>query len=320
MTAIPKVRLASRLMTIDLPYYAEWLEHHDRLGVESFHLFYSDDTHLPLREHLGYFPTEKITLARVPKTASELDFTGLLPKGAGEYTLHIDSDEMLVLPHGKQLGAFILESGGHDFYRFPWVMSPSVSESHDSMSAQSLEIPSYRVGQHKSMARSELITGCGDMHDFLLSAAPRSIFRHESAYVQHFAARGLVDVYLRCRDQALRKNHPGDPAKLVQFLDPATREIRVGDLPKRLIATLGEIRCGNPRDVVGLPEGLVSKTNNELLQQLCPPREFEMFRKRWEDLLAADLFAGFTIKDYPKLEIWNHLAGRENERIPLGRL
>ena len=307
-------------MTIDLPYYAEWLEHHDKLGVERFYLFYADDVHAPLRDLLGYFPSDKISIARIPKAASEFDFTRFLPSSApGEYTLHIDSDEMLILPQGEMIGAFIERTGSHDLYRFPWVMTPWTGVAKASLREQSASVPSYRVTQHKSMIRSELIAGCGDMHDFDFRAAPRSLFRNDAVYIQHFAARGLVDVYLRCRDQALRKNHPGDPGKLSRFLEPSLQEIRLGDIPKRLLATLGEIQCCNPRHVSFIPSNGASVTNHDLLAKLLSSGEMEVFTGRWNDLLKADLFAGFSIKDFPKLEIWNHLSGREDEAIKLSK-
>jgi hypothetical protein len=41
-------------MTIDLPWYAQWLEHHQRIGFTHFHLHYCDDLQIPLEQAISY--------------------------------------------------------------------------------------------------------------------------------------------------------------------------------------------------------------------------------------------------------------------------
>jgi hypothetical protein len=315
---MPETCIIARFLSIDLPYLAQWFEHHDRLGIARYHLAYFDDRHADLETVLSYFPKEKVALKLLPKAICQMDLSAFFkPEITSEFVLHIDSDELLVLPRGKGISAFLESSGGADLFRFPWVMTSSDRPMHTSLAEQSREVRSYRVPQHKSMARREALVGSMDTHDYVLSPGSWREGDTAGAYVQHFAHRGLADTYLKCRDHGLTRNHGGDPEKLARLMDPATREITVAGIPRRLMAALGEIQCGNPREVITLDPAPRSVTDLRLISAFLRPGEMETFARRWNDLVAANLFEGFTIGRFPKLEIWKHLEGMPGRAIRL---
>jgi hypothetical protein len=313
-----KTCIIARFLSIDLPYLAQWFEHHDRLGTARYHLAYFDGIHADLEKVLSYFPKEKVSLKLLPKEICQMDLSAFFkPEITSEFVLHIDSDELLVLPEGKGIDDFLKSSGGADLFRFPWVMTSSDRPAHASLAAQSREVPSYRVPQHKSLARREALVGSMDTHDYVLAPGSWREGEPSGAYVQHFAHRGLVDTYLKCRDHGLTRNHGGDPEKLAHLMDPGTREITVAEIPKRLMAALGEVQCGNPREMVPLDPAPKSVTDRRLISAFLRPGEMETFARRWEDLLAANLFEGFSIEKFPKLEIWHHLESQQGRVIRL---
>ncbi len=60
--------IISRFMTIDLPYYSQWLEYYDNLGFDKFYLYYIDDIFEEnLEKILSYYPNEKITIVKINK-------------------------------------------------------------------------------------------------------------------------------------------------------------------------------------------------------------------------------------------------------------
>ena len=315
---MPEACIIARFLSIDLPYLAQWFEHHDRLGISRYHLAYFDDRHGDLEKLLSYFPKKKVALKVLPKAICQMDLSAFFkPEITSEFVLHIDSDELLVLPGGMGIDSFLESSGGADLIRFPWVMTSSDRPVHASLAAQSREVSSYRVPQHKSMARREALVGSMDTHDYVLAPGSWSEGEPGGAYVQHFAHRGLADTYLKCRDHGLTRNHGGDPEKLARLMDPATREITVAEIPRRLMAALGEIQCGNPREMVPLDPAPQSVTDRRLISAFLRPGEMETFARRWNDLLAANLFEGFSIGRFPKLEIWNHLESLQGRAIRL---
>jgi len=310
--------IIARFLSIDLPYLAQWFEHHDRLGIARYHLAYFDELHGDPEKLLSYVPKEKVALKILPKAICQMDLSAFFkPEITSEFVLHIDSDELLVLPQGMGIGDFLQASGGSDLFRFPWVMTSSDRPVHTSLASQSREVSSYRVPQHKSMARREALVGSMDTHDYVLAPGSWREGEPAGAYVQHFAHRGLADTYLKCRDHGLTRNHGGDPEKLARLMDPATREITVAEIPRRLMAALGEIQCGNPREMVPLDPAPQSVTDRRLISAFLRPGEMETFAHRWNDLLAANLFEGFSIGRFPKLEIWNHLESLQGRAVRL---
>lgn len=313
--------IISRVMTIDLPWYAQWLEHHERLGFSRFHLHYCDDVHLPLEKVLGYFPGDKVTVTNLPKRLAEIDLIRDIPCSfEADYVLYIDSDEFLILPDGEDIGTYLARHPGAEQFRFRWRMCVSDKPVSRSLSEQAYKNPSYRVGQHKSMTRRELVSGVGDTHDPILSR-PLSSPPHEEegAFILHFASRGLIDPYLKAREQGLNNNQAGDREKLIHFMDPSVDRIEVGRIPKRVLATLGEVQCENARESVYLTPAPSAATDLGLLGRLVSPQEREIFSKRWEDLQRANLFKGFSIRAQPKYEIWQFLSERGGESISLTR-
>jgi hypothetical protein len=310
--------IIARFLSIDLPYLAQWFEHHDRLGIARYHLAYFDDRHADPEKVLSYFPKEKISLKLLPKEICQMDLSAFFkPEITSEFVLHIDSDELLVLPGGMGIGDFLESSAGADLFRFPWVMTSSDRPVHTSLASQSREVSSYRVPQHKSLARREALVGSMDTHDYVLAPGSWRAGEPVGAYVQHFAHRGLADTYLKCRDHGLTRNHGGDPEKLARLMNPGTREITVAEIPKRLMAALGEVQCGNPREMIPLNPAPNSVTDRRLISAFLRTGEMETFARRWNDLLAANLFEGFSIGRFPKLEIWNHLESQQGRVIML---
>lgn len=313
--------IIARFLSIDLPYLAQWFEHHDRLGVSRYHLAYFDERHADLEKVLSFFPKGKVVLKLLPKEICQMDLSAFFkPEITSEFVLHIDSDELLVLPGRMGIGDFLKRGDGGDLFRFPWVMTSSARPVHISLAAQSREVPSYRVPQHKSMARLEALVGSMDTHDFVLAPGAWREGSTAGAYVQHFAHRGLEDTYLKCRDHGLTRNHGGDREKLARLMHPATRKVTVGEIPKRLMAALGEIQCGNPREVIPLDPAPQAVTDLELISAFLRPGEIATFSRRWDDLLSANLFEGFSIRNFPKLEIWNHLQGIAEHSVFLSPL
>ena len=315
----PSVCITARFLTLDLPWYAEWLAYHERLGVDHFYLHYFDDRYLPLGEVLSYFPKEKVSLVQLPKSVAQMDFIGKIPRrGKEEYLLHIDSDEFLVLPPGMAtIGDYLEAMNRPELIRIPWVMCPWVGDPFPSLSEQSRQIPSYGVTQYKSLASSSIAVGCGDSHEFLLKRPPVSQMMEAQGRVLHFASRSIEDTYLRCRDQALTNNHGGDSEKLRLLMDPERTAIRVAEIPKRILAALGEVSCDNTRGLFPLSGDGCPATNTALLGALCSREEKELFALRWRDLLKAGMFVGFSIRDRPKWETWMHLEPLMEDVIPL---
>lgn len=315
----PTACIISRVMTIDLPWYAQWLEHHVRLGFSHFRLFYCDDVHLPLKELLSFYPEDQVTLTLLPKASAEND---LIHEHCGEidtdYTLYIDSDEFLILPEGLDLAGFLSKNEGVDQFRFPWRMCASDRAVDLSLSDQARAVPSYAVTQYKSMTRSVLLGGIGDTHDPWLrrplTTPPRLV---DGAFLLHFAVKGRIDPYLKSRDQGLTFNHAGDDAKLKALMDPAADRILVRDLPKRVMAALGEVSCVNARESLAMTTALASVTDHALLGRLVSLPERSAFASRWEDLKRADLFKDFIIRDRPKFQIWLRLSAVADLSIPL---
>ena len=315
----PSACIISRVMTIDLPWYAQWLEHHERLGFSHFYLHYCDDVHLPLEKVLGYFPGDKVTVTKLPKRLAEIDLIRDIPRDFdADYVLYIDSDEFLILPEGEDVGTYLAGHPDDDQFRFHWRMCVSDKPVSLSLAEQAKKTPVYQVVQYKSMTRRDLLAGVGDTHDPILRS-PLSSPPHEEegAYLLHFASRGLIDPYLRAREQGLNNNQAGDSEKLIHFMDPSVDRIEVARIPKRVLAALGEVQCGNPRETVSLMPLSSAGTDFSLLGRLVSPQEREIFSKRWEDLKQADLFRGFSIKAQPKYEIWQFLNGLEKKTISL---
>lgn len=309
-------------MTIDLPWYAQWLEHHERLGFAHFHLHYCDDVHLPLEKVLGYFPGDKMTVTKLPKRLAEIDLIRDIPRDfEADYVLYIDSDEFLILPEGEDIGTYLAGHPENEQFRFRWRMCVSDKPVSPSLAEQAKKIPAYRVGQYKSITRQDLLAGVGDTHDPILRS-PLSSPPHEEegAYLLHFASRGLIDPYLKAREQGLNNNHAGDREKLIHFMDPSLDSIELDRIPKRILAALGEVQCLNTREQIALRPSPSVGTDFNLLGKLIKGREREIFSIRWEDLKRADLFQGFSIRAQPKYEIWHFLSARAGERIPLTRL
>lgn len=306
------VCIISRLMTLDLPYYAEWLEYHDRLGVDHFYLFYCDDTHLPLQETLAYFPKEKVTVVPLPKEAAEANPMGRFADLIGEeFILHIDSDEFLVLP-GQDLESFLASYDGIDYFRFPWFMNPSMkADWHESLAAQASSIPGYQVSRHKSMARRRTIRISGDPHDFELREGGCRIFASpgddSSPYIHHFSFRGRVDALLKCREQHL-SYHADGASRLERFLSRGEGDPRLAEFPSRILVALGEVQCANPREIRPLPLDLQSRTHSERLQTLTTASERANFCQCWQGLLACNLATGLMIRDQPKKEVLKFLG------------
>jgi hypothetical protein len=315
----PTVCITARFLTLDLPWYAEWLEYHDRLGIDHFYLHYFDDHYLSLSKVLSYFPKEKVTLLQLPKSVAQMDFIGRIPRrGNEEYLLHIDSDEFLALPPGVEtIGDYLESLNRPELIRIPWMMCPWAGAPFSSLSQQSRQVPSYGVTQYKSLASSAIAAGCGDSHEFFLRRQPSSECMEKHGRILHFASRGIEDTYLRCRDQALTNNHGGDPEKLLLLMDPERTGIRIAEIPRRILAALGEVSCVNPRVSFPLSPTGCHGTNSGLLAELLSPSENELFSLRWSDLIRARMFDGFCIRSFPKWEIWNFLEPRLEDVIPL---
>ena len=318
---MPTACIISRVMTIDLPWYAQWLEHHERLGFSHFYLNYCDDVHLPLEQVLTYFPAGKVTVTKLPKRLAEIDMIRDIPRTFGaDYVLYIDSDEFLILPEGENVGSYLERHPKSDQFRFRWRMCVSDEPVSSSLAEQAATTPSFRVGQHKSMTRRDLLVGVGDTHDHILRKPLTSPpYEEEGAFLLHFAVRGLIDPYLKAREQGLANNHAGDLEKLKRLMDPSVDRIEVGRIPKRVLATLGEVQCENARESVYLTPAPRAATDLGLLGRLVSPQEREIFSKRWEDLQRANLFKGFSIRAQPKYEIWQFLSERGGESISLTR-
>jgi hypothetical protein len=315
----PTACIISRVMTIDLPWYSQWLEHHERLGFTHFHLNYCDDVHLPADKVLAYFPEDKVTVANLPKRLAEIDLIRDIPRTfEADYVLYIDSDEFLILPEGEDVGSFLGRHPDAEQFRFRWRMCVSDKPVSRSLAEQADTTAAYGVGQHKSMTRKDLLAGVGDTHDPILRR-PLSSPPHEEegTFLLHFASRGLIDPYLKAREQGLANNHAGDLEKLKRLMDPAADKIDLGMIPKRILAALGEIQCGNPRETISLTPPPSSGTEFGLLGRMVSAMEREIFSRRWEDLKRADLFRGLTIKSQPKFEIWQFLSGQEGRIISL---
>ena len=110
---MPEACIIARFLSIDLPYLAQWFEHHDRLGISRYHLAYFDELHGDPEKLLSYFPKEKVALKVLPKAICQMDLSAFFkPEITSEFVLHIDSDELLVLPKGKDIGSFLESSGG----------------------------------------------------------------------------------------------------------------------------------------------------------------------------------------------------------------
>jgi hypothetical protein len=309
--------LISRLMSIDLPYYSQWLEHYDSLGVDAFYLIYID-TELPdLESMLAFYPKEKIKKivfvnSDVVSSANDV-FKQRLFDIKEDYLLHVDSDEFVYL-NGLTLPDFIEQNSEFNYFRFQWLMIPACSYNgkiHSSLSEvfHDIHVKKYFVQQYKSMVLYSNIDSSRDdaidIHDF--KCVNKNIFQNPQYFILHFSFRSTYDAYLKCKFQKLMNKNEDTNRR---FFDPHVKmDLRY--FPTRFLVYEGEINNANPStDTRGINFNLTSKTDIKLLLSLGDQNEFSIFWKKLNDLHLLCVFSRFTIKHSPKIELLSYFQRR----------
>lgn len=237
------VCIISRVSRIDLPFYSEWLEYYDKLGVDHFYLYYVDEAYIPLDTVASYYPRTKITIKHVTaRNPDHLDNFIDLNAITEDVILHIDADEFLFLKN-KTIKEFLNEKGQYNAFRFPWIQCISQKLFHSSLN-EILDDPSslcYLPNIYKSAANRNLITGFRNSHEFELTETevPINLFFDPEYFIIHFRYRGYLDLYNKFLHTNLTHDRrPGD----TRLIDPEARECRLSELSMRILLYIIEVQ------------------------------------------------------------------------------
>ena len=315
--------IISRFMTIDLPYYSQWLEYHDKLGFDYFYLYYCDDYFEENLENvLTYYPKEKIKIIKVNKNKIYPNDVFKIIKFniKEEYVLNIDSDEFLYLG-GMNIQQFLNTFKDFNYFRFHWLMAPSLNHQNNSLNdiLYDKKSPKYFLTEHKSMTKTKFInfSATRTPHNYIIHKIFRDnikLFKSikfnkilnnnqsnqenmdKKMFLIHFCYRDLLDCFYKQLAQSLslvldRSIH--------SFFN---NKILFKQMPKRFLVYFGEILNKNPKiKNTDINLNLTSSINNDYLLNTL---KYKINNKKILDLYV--LRVQYLLEKFSQLRVFNN--------------
>ena len=267
------VGIISRIMEIDIPYYSEWLEYYDKLGVDSFYLIIYDRKNLDLKNLLKYYPEHKIKgISYINHNQFKNNNANLVLKMnlfniTDDYLLNVDSDEFLYLD-GLNIKDFISKYNDFNYFRFNWLMVPSKNDYNESLN-EIFNNPSqkkYFLTQYKSMIkRSEIKKYSITPHDFECDSKLIKEFKEfNKFYIIHFSFRGKCDAYLKLKNQLLGDSTETNIKNILDY----SKELKGFQIPDRFLVFIGETINKNENVNISYNLNLDSKTDLDFIKNM----------------------------------------------------
>ncbi len=326
----------SRFMTIDLPYYSQWLEYYDKLGFDYFYLYYIDDYfEEDLEKVLTYFPKDKIQIIKVDKNKiyPNAVFKKILLNIKEEYVFNVDSDEFLYLG-GMNIKQFLNKFKKFNYFRFNWLMAPSLSEKNNSLNDILFDkkSPKYFLVEYKSLSKTKFINfkNTKTPHNFVIKPNFRNnIKKFESLklnkkinniknkfFIIHFCYRDMLDCFYKQLSQTLFLVKD----KTINYFFNDT--ITFKSMPKRFLVYFSEIINKNQKiNNININLNLTTSINNDYLlntlkhklnNKLILNKYVERINFLMQKFTKFNFFLNFKIHKSAKLEILQHFKKIHN--------
>ncbi len=327
----------SRFMTIDLPYYSQWLEYYDKLGFDYFYLYYIDDNFEEnLEKVLTYFPKQKIQIIQVDKNKiyPNAVFKKIKLDIKEDYVINIDSDEFLYLG-GMNIQSFLKRFNNFNYFTFNWLMAPSLKKSNESLNEilKDRNSPKYFLTEYKSLTKTKFINfpGTQTPHDFIIKPMfQKKIKKFTSLNINkklktnfknkffliHFCYRDMLDCFYKQLSQNLFLIK--DQETNYFFNDKISFKL----MPKRFLVYFGEILNTNPKIFqMNIDLNLTTKIDNNYLlnnlkhdlnQSFILDKYVERIHFLMEKFKKLKSFHQFKIKKSAKLELLRHFKRIKN--------
>lgn len=266
------VAVISRIAESDLPFYKQWLEYYNKIGIDHFYIFGNSDL-----VDLEFLKQDNITYILNTGYDSESKFIGsYISTIKQDFTLLVDADEYIVIPENNIKN--ILYKG--DYFFFPWFMSCSPTIQYKNLYEQSLNVKGFYLNQGKSMARTSTINSVFNNHHFN-SPGTKGI-RLPGCYTYHFRFRGIYDILQKCIvSEGYTQWHNKDKEKLERFLIEDNLDLK--DIPNRIILAIAEAFCKNEKIIQPLPIQLSELTDNNYIEVL--KERYPLFDKKYNQFL-----------------------------------
>lgn len=318
--------ITSRFMNIDLPYMSQWFEYYNTLGIKHFYLYYIDTIFFDIEKILNYFPKEKVTIKNI-KLDSIQDSNSVFydyPFSIKEdYILHIDSDEYLYL-NNENLHTFLEKYKNVDAFYFYWYMCPSSELKINNFNEvlQNKISKKYMIRTYKILCKNKNIQFMkGYTHDvtFLNNQNVIKKYMDNPYFLIHFSYRGIQDCYYKCMYQNLI-NHKDVHLILfnnnnkLKICDKTIQNIKVNELPSRVLVFLGEIYNKNNDFQINIILPIFEKSQYELYELFDKDENNNklLFIERVIQLMKLELYKNTilpnnNIKNYIKnISLNNH--------------
>ncbi len=309
------VAITSRFMNIDLPYMSQWFEYYSNLGIKHFYLYYIDNIFFEVESILHYFPKEKVSIKNINLDSIQdsnsvfYDYPFTIKE---DYILHIDSDEYLYL-NNENISIFLEKNKNVDAFYFYWYMCPSSQLKINNFNEvlQNKNSKKYIIRTYKILAKNKNIQFIkGYTHDvtFLNHQNIVKKYMENPYFLIHFSYRGIQDCYYKCMYQNLI-NHKDDYLNLakLKICDKNIQNIKVNELPSRVLVFLGEINNKNNDFQTNIILPIFQKSQYELYDLFDKDKNNNklLFIKRVEEINKLHLYKNVmltngNVKNYIK--------------------
>ncbi len=326
----------SRFMTIDLPYYSQWLEYYDKLGFDYFYLYYIDDYFEEnLEKVLTYYPKDKIQIIKVDKNKvyPNAVFKKILLDIKEEYVINVDSDEFLYLG-GMNVKDFLKKFKNFNYFRFNWLMAPSLNEKNNSLNdiLYDKKSPKYFLAEYKSLSKTKFINfkNTRTPHDFIIKQMFKKNIKklislklnkniqnvNKKFFIIHFCYRDMLDCFYKQLSQTLFLVKD----KTINYFFNDT--ITFKSMPKRFLVYFSEIINNNPKiNNININFNLTSTIDNNYLlnilkhklnNKIILNKYVERINYLMDKFNKFSFFVNFKIHKSAKLEILRHFKKVKN--------
>ena len=197
-TPYPTVSIVTRVCEPELPYLSAFIEHHQKVGVSSFHLIIQQgDLEGKIRDLCRTAEVElHIYLMDGNLIPNRCLAAFQFKRIKTEYTFLVDVDEFFYSPVHQTIPAALVSLGRPDWI-FPfWIMAPSDFNSGDRQAGFL-----GHIGKH--IARTRLIKGLISPHTFKMKGKKRLndetqfLYQPNDCFVIHYWGRTFKDCLLK---------------------------------------------------------------------------------------------------------------------------
>ncbi len=315
------VGLISRVMEIDIPFYSEWLEYYDKLGIDSFYLIIHDVNFIDLKSVLKYYPEKKIKsiifrdakIRSDPNSSLRADFFNI----TDDYLLNVDSDEFLYLK-GMGIKEFIYANLEFNYFRFNWLMVPGFKDNYNSFNELlNSNEKKYFLTQYKSMLKIKDFENYKlSPHDFDIDFTindNKELLKEysdfDNFFIIHFSFRSKSDAYLKYKYQFLMDMTPTKQIEDNPIFNSKTKTLLGINIPQRIFIYIGEIFNTNKQEDNSKFTDLLqleNKTDIDYLNKLINLDEYNEFCLKLEKIINFNIFDNLKLVYRPKEEIRNY--------------